>query len=467
MTFARAAPTLPAMIERFDLAVIGAGVVGCAVARRAALEGARVLVLEKAWDVLDGASKGNSGILHTGFDAPEGSLERACVAEGHAEYLAIRERLNLPLLETNALVLAWSEAEAERLPALTATAAVNGVAVEPLTGAQARALEPGLAEGVVAAFRVPGEHIVDPWSAPHAYLAQALANGAALLRGAEATGGAWEGDGWRLDTAQGPVRARAVVNAAGLWGDVVDRLLLGDADFEIRPRKGQFVVYDKAAFGLTRHILLPVPSDTTKGVVVCRTAWGNLLVGPTAEEQESREDASTDAGALAALMARGAAILPGLSGMAVTATYAGLRPATEEKHYRIRHEADRNWVTVGGVRSTGLSAALGLARHVWGLLALDTPAPAAPVWPAAPLIAETGPRDWSRPGHGGIVCHCEMVTRREIEAALTGPMAARTFAGLKRRTRCGMGRCQGFACMAELAALTQGRLREPMAEPLG
>jgi glycerol-3-phosphate dehydrogenase len=455
------------MTERFDLAVIGAGVVGCAIARRAALEGARVVVLEKAWDVLDGASKGNSGILHTGFDAPEGSLEQACVAAGHAEYLAIRDRLNLPLLETGALVLAWTAEEADRLPALMAQAAANGVAVEPLTAAQARALEPGLAEGVVAAFRVPGEHVIDPWSAPHAYLAQALTNGAALMRGAEATGGAWEGDGWRLDTAQGPVRARAVVNAAGLWGDVVERRLLGSAAFEIRPRKGQFVVFDKAAFGLARHILLPVPSETTKGVVVCRTAWGNLLVGPTAEEQESREDASTDAATLAALIARGAAILPGLRGMGVTATYAGLRPATEEKHYRIRRVPERNWVTVGGVRSTGLSAALGLARHVWGLLALETAPPAEPAWPAAPLIAETGPRDWTRPGHGGIVCHCEMVTRREIEAALAGPMAARTFAGLKRRTRCAMGRCQGFACMAELAALTRGRLREPLAEPLG
>ncbi len=451
---------------RYDVAVIGAGVVGCAIARRFTLDGARVVVLEKAAEVLDGASKANSAILHTGFDAPVGTLEAAAIRAGHAEYLEIRERLGLPLIACGALVVAWTEAEAARLPALVATAHANEVAdVVPLSAAEARALEPELGPGVAGAFRVPGEALIDPWSAPHAYLAQALLNGADLRLDAEVRGGRHDGD-WRLDTTQGPVRAGLVVNAAGLFGDHVEERLLGASRFAIRPRKGQFLVYDKTAAALASHILLPVPTEITKGIVVCRTAWGNLLVGPTAEEQEDRTTAALDGATLAGLRARAEAILPALKDHEITAIYAGLRPATEEKGYRVRAVPERSYIAVGGIRSTGLSAALGLAQHVRRLW--DRPAApiAAPLWPTLPNLAETATRDWQRPGNGGIVCHCERVTRREIEAALAGPLPARTFAGLKRRTRVTMGRCQGFYCGAALAGLTAGRLAVPMlAEP--
>ena len=309
---------------RFDVAVIGAGVVGCAVARRLALEGARVAVLEKAADILDGASKGNSAILHTGFDAPPGTLEAQCVARGREEYLEIHASLGLPLLRTGALVLAWSEEEEAKLPALIDKAHSNGVRdVRPMTAAELLASEPGLARGVRAGFRVPGEHVIDGWSAPLAYLNQALANGATLVRRCEVLGGAFDGSRWTLDTSRGAVNAGIVVNAAGLYGDIVDERVLGRADFEIRPRKGQFVVYDKPAAALVRHILLPVPTATTKGVVVCRTAYGNLIVGPTAEEQASRDRADLVPETLETLRRRGEEILPALVGRPADVLYHG------------------------------------------------------------------------------------------------------------------------------------------------
>lgn len=449
----------------FDVAVIGAGVVGCALARAFTLAGARVVVLEKAVDVLDGASKANSAILHTGFDAPEGSLELACIREGYALYHEVRERLGLPLVKAGAMVLAWTEEEVAGLPALMDQAVANGVTdIHPLTGPQARALEPQLSAKVQAGFRVPGEHLVDPWSAAHGYLLQALANGAVLMRQAEVLAGRHAGDGWHLATTAGAVSASLVINAAGLWGDEVDRRVRGESWFTIKPRKGQFVVYDKTAAALAGHILLPVPTKVTKGIVVCRTAFGNLLVGPTAEEQDDRDHASLDRETLKALMRRGAEILPALEGHEVTAVYAGLRPATEEKHYRIRTDLAPDYICVGGIRSTGLSAALGIAAYVVRLAGrADTPL-GDPVWPVVPNISVDGQRDWQRPGHGGVVCHCELVTQREIEAALKGPMPAGSLAGLKRRTRATMGRCQGFYCTAELARLTEGRLAQPMLE---
>lgn len=451
---------------QFDVAIIGAGIVGCALARAFTLAGAKVVVLEKAVDVLDGASKGNSAILHTGFDAPEGSVELACIREGQALYHDIHARLGLPLIRAGAMVLAWTEAEEATLPSLMAQAQANGVTdVHPLTAAEARALEPQLAPSVRAGFRVPGEHLIDPWSAAHGYLLQAIANGAELRRGAEVLAGRRAGELWHLATTAGPVTAGHVINAAGLWGDEVDRRVTGSAWFTIKPRKGQFVVYDKTAAALAGHILLPVPTGITKGIVVCRTAFGNLLVGPTAEEQDDRDRATLDRPTLQALMRRGQEILPALAQHEVTAVYAGLRPATEAKEYRLRFDLAPGYTCVGGIRSTGLSAALGIAAHVLRRVTGDWQPPPDPAWPRVPNISTEGARDWQSPGHGGILCHCELVTRREVEAALTGPLAAGSLAGLKRRTRVTMGRCQGFCCSAELARITAGRLAQPMLEP--
>jgi glycerol-3-phosphate dehydrogenase len=446
------------------VAIIGAGVVGCATARRFALAGRSVLLLEQGADILSGASKANSAILHTGFDAPPGSLELECMQAGYGEYLALREARNLPLLETGALVVAWSEADEARLEGLEAQAHANGVTDATRIGRESlRAREPHLAGTARAALSVPREHLIDPWSPFLAYVIEAQALGARVERKTQVTGGAFDGAVWSLETNRGRFAARWVVNCAGLFGDIVEHKLLGEASFTIKPRKGQFVVFDKAAAAFLGAIILPVPNERTKGLVLTRTVFGNVLVGPTAEEQEDRTRPTVTTPELEMLIAKAAEILPALEGMPVTATYAGLRPATEEKHYRIRHEPDRHWLSAGGIRSTGMTSALGLAQHLLRLHGGEVSVPAAA--PLMPNLAEHEPRDWQRPGYGEIVCHCEMVTRREIDAALDGPLPPGDFGGLKRRTRCGMGRCQGFYCNGRLAELTQGRLAEPLAVP--
>lgn len=452
--------------ETFDVAIIGGGVVGCAVARRFALAGAKIVLIEKGPDILSGASKANSAILHTGFDAPPGSLELELIKGGRAEYLEIRETLNLPLLRTGALVCAWSAAEAEKLEAIAAQSRANGIDSLSLLGAgEARAGVPGLAAGLVAALEVPDEYVIDPWSAPLAYLAQALALGARVLRHAELLDGRYDG-GWTLRTTAGEIAASAVINAAGLFGDTVDERLGLAPGFRIKPRKGQFVVLDKAAFAHVPRIILPVPTEITKGVVVCPTAFGNVLIGPTAEEQEDRTRATVEKKTLEALLKRGAEIVPALADMPVTAVYAGLRPASEEKAYRVFVRPERRAITLGGIRSTGLSAALGLAQYALTRFADFGTSFVPPVevpTVEVPNLAETRERDWQRPDHGEIVCHCELVTRREIEAALASPLPPGDFGGLRRRTRAGMGRCQGFYCNARLAELTRGRFATPLA----
>ncbi len=459
--------TTPTGGQPFDVAIIGGGVVGCAMARRFALDGARVILLEKASDILNGASKGNSALLHTGFDAPAGSLELACVRAGYEEYMEIRERLNVPVLKAGAVVVAWTEDDAARLDAIESRARANGITdVQRLSRTELLDREPHLAPSALEALLVPGESVIDPWSAPLAYLRQALENGARVRFNAEVESGRLENGVWRLDCGGTAVAARTVINCAGLYGDLLEQKLLGECPFSIRPRKGQFVVFDKAAAGYLRTIILPVPTERTKGLLLTPTVFGNVLVGPTAEDQESRSEAVVDGETLRNLVHKACTVLPALQDISITAVYAGLRPATEYKEYQVRFDQARQWISVGGIRSTGLTSALGLARHIYGLYTgsgIEHTPVEQPVWPQVPNLAESGPRDWQRPGYGEIVCHCEMVTLRELEAALEGPVPARDLGGLKRRTRAGMGRCQGFYCSGRLASLTQGHLDEPLA----
>jgi len=450
----------------YQVAVIGGGVVGCAVLRAFALAGARAILLERGPDILSGASKANSALLHTGYDAPANSLELACVREGYDAYLDIRERLNLPLVETSALMVAWTEAERARLPELLAQAEANGVeGVIALDRREALRRAPNLNPEARGAVLIQGEHVIDPWSAPLAYAMQAIANGATVVRGCEVTGGELDGGRWRLETSQGAVNAEVVVNCAGLFGDLVESIVR-DPPFAIAPRKGQFVVFDKSAASLVDTVILPVPTEATKGVLVAPTAFGNLLVGPTAEEQDDRETAAVDTATLKMLVRRAAEIVPGLAKHPVTASYAGLRPATRHKDYQIEALADRQWITVGGIRSTGLTGALGIGALIRRLYERNF-APlediANPLWTPVPNLAEFRPRPYQRGGSGEIVCHCEAVTRGEIEAALTGPLPATDFGGLKRRTRCMMGHCQGFYCTWRIAQLAAGRIEIPVA----
>lgn len=442
------------MGRAYDIAVIGGGVVGLAILRRFSLQGLSCILLERGADILSGASKGNSALLHTGFDAPAGSLELSCMQAGYREYLDIRERLNLPLIESSALVVAWTEAELAVLPGIVEKAHENGVSdVRQIDVAELRRREPLLAAGARGAVLVPGEHIIDPWSAPLAYGLQALGHGAVILRDAEVSGGTLANGEWRVASGVGEVRARLVVNAAGNFGDLVEAIAR-PSPFKITPRKGQFVVFDKPAAKLVNAIILPVPSERTKGVVLFRTAFGNLAIGPTAEDQDEREIAACDRETLARLTARAIAMVPQLEGIGINAIYAGLRPASQHKDYVIEALKERNWITVGGIRSTGLTAALGIAQHVSRICTETfgmTGEAAARAWTPVPNLCE----DRSRPHEAGgeIVCHCEMVTRGEIESALAGPLPARDMGGLKRRTRATMGRCQGFYCSAQVNAL--------------
>ena len=445
--------------EVFDVAVIGAGVVGTAIFKEFCEQGAKTVLVEKANDILDGASKGNSAILHTGFDAPPDTLEHKCVQRGYEEYMKIKDDYNLPFLNTKALVVAWNDEQLGKLDAILQKGLGNGVKeLDLLTHEQIKKREPNLSLDAKGAILVHGESLIDPWSAPLAYVKKGINCGGKIAFSHEVKGGHHNGKYWELQTSQKPINAKVIINAAGLYGDIVDKIK-GTQDFKIIPRKGQFVIFDETAYNLINSIILPVPTKRTKGVVITKTAFGNILVGPTAEDQESRTDSQTVKETLEDLKNKAFHMLPALKNHKVTATFAGLRPASDEAYYRVSINDEKNWITAGGIRSTGLTSSLGLAKHIFELH--DTKyekSSKADEKVTVPNISEFAPRDHQKEGYGKIVCHCECVTQREIKNACHGEIGAGNVGGLKRRTRAMMGRCQGFNCEAAVTQICKNEV---------
>jgi glycerol-3-phosphate dehydrogenase len=447
-----------------DVAVVGAGVVGCAVARHLALAGATVAVLDRAPDVGDGTSKANTAVLHTGFDTDPGSLESRLVSHGHGLLAGYASAAGIAVERTGALLVAWDDEQEAALPGLEAKAGANGYTDARQVGAaEVRALEPHLGPEAGGGLLVPGEWVIDPWSVTLAFAVEAVGVGTRLLLSTPVERVTTGDTGHELEVPGGAVRARWLVNAAGLGADRVDALL-GHHDFTVTPRRGQLVVFDKLARRLLTRILLPVPTARTKGVLVSPTTWGNVLLGPTAEDLDDRTDTASTAAGVDGLLLAGRRILPELLDEEVTAVYAGLRAATEHRDYRIRLHAGQRYVSIGGIRSTGLTSSMAIAAHVADLLegagAGWSGAARRLATPSMPPLGATQERPLQDPGriaadpaYGTPICHCEQVSRGEVRDACHGPVAATGLGGVRRRTRAMNGRCQGFYCAAEVVAL--------------
>nr|WP_202538454.1 FAD-dependent oxidoreductase [Streptomyces sp. SID8379] len=454
----------------YDITVVGAGVVGCALARELVRRapGARIALLDAADDIGEGTSKANTAILHTGFDAAPGSLEARLVRDGSRRLASYAAESGIPVEPVGALLIAWDPDQLAALPGLAAQAERNGHhAVRPIPVEELRSREPHLGPGALGALDVPGESVICPWTTTLAYATQAVRAGVDLhLNSRVENVRSGTGTHRLIVAGRGSLTTRWLVNAAGLHADTVDRML-GHETFTVTPRRGQLIVYDTFARDLVRHILLPVPTVRGKGVLVTPTVHGHVLLGPTAEDlsgDDAKRATHSTADAIDLLRARSRRILPRLVDEEIVAVHAGLRAATGHDDYRIDARPGRHYVTVGGIRSTGLTASMGIAAYVADLLAdsgcaaLGTPRELPPV--TVPNLGEAFPRPYQRPEliardpeFGVLVCHCERVTRGEIRAALTTTIPPASLAGLRRRTRAGAGRCQGAACGAAVREL--------------
>ena len=450
----------------FDVAIVGAGAVGCAVARELTRRGAHCVIVEAGSDVGAGTSKANTAIHHTGFDANPGTVESRLVARGYRLLDQYATRVGIPVAKLGALMVAWTPEQREALAGIQAKAVENGYEeTRAVDLEELYAREPNLGPGAEGAIEIPGEGILCTFTTTLAFATEAVSDGCELVLNASVRAVRDAEGGHLLDTERGPIRAEYLVNAAGLRSDEIDAML-GHSGFRVTPRRGELIVFDKLARGLVNHILLPVPTEKTKGVLVSPTIYGNVLLGPTADDIADKTDRSTTESGLAGLMGAGERIIPRLVRQEVTATYAGLRAATEHRDYQLNAHPEQRYVCAGGIRSTGISGSLGIAEWAREALAeagLELPDPGAEPDFRMPNIGEFGMRPYqdreliSRdPDHGRIVCFCERVTRGEIDAALRSRLPPVDADGLRRRTRALMGRCQGFFCGAEIAALFDG-----------
>jgi glycerol-3-phosphate dehydrogenase len=449
-----------------DVAIIGAGVVGAAIARELSRFDLRCTLVEAGPDVGAGTSKANTALLHTGFDAKPGTLEARLVRRGHELLTDYAAEVGIPLGRTGALLVAWSEEQRAAFPGIVERAHANGyTAIRELENEELYQFEPQLARCAHGALEVPDEGIVCPFTTPLAYATEAVLAGCDLRLNTKVTRVERLASGFVVEAGDVRLTTRFLVNAAGLRSDEIDRLV-GHDGFTMTPRRGELIVFDKLARPLLRHIILAVPTGTTKGVLFAPTVFGNILLGPTAEDIRDKSDTSSTESGLAFLRSEAQRMLPALLRHEVTAVYVGLRAATENSDYQLTVHAAEGYACVAGIRSTGLTASLAIAEHVRELLGdAGLPLREKPDLPRVrmPNIGELAPRPYEQQarisdnaGYGRIVCFCERVTRGEILDALASPIPPVDLDGLRRRTRVLMGRCQGFYCGAEVRALLGG-----------
>ena len=451
----------------YHCAVIGAGIVGSAIARDLAGHGLSVALVEARDDVGDGTSKANTAILHTGFDAKPGTLESVLVSRGYRLLSEYARDTNIPVERTGAVLVAWDDEQLHALPGLKDKAEANGYhECEIIDATTVYGLTPQLGDGALGGLTVPDESIICTWTVNLALATDAIHRGAALLTNHRVESIDVSEDVTRLHTSAGLVTARWVVNAAGLGADRIDAKF-GHARFTVTPRRGELIVYDKLARSLVDKIVLPVPTARGKGVLISPTIYGNVMLGPTSEDLQDRTATATSEAGLEFLLEKGRTLMPRLLSEEVTATYSGLRAAIDHGDYLIETDAAQRYLLVGGIRSTGLTAGMAIAEYVRGRLqdaGVELVAePELPAPPRMPNLGEAFTRPYQDdariaedPEYGTVVCFCERVTAGELRDACRSTIPPAGLDGLRRRTRVMNGRCQGFFCGAAVQNVLDG-----------
>ena len=453
----------------YDVIIIGGGVVGCAVARELARYRARIALLERAEDVCSGASKANSGIVHAGFDAAPGTAKARFNLLGNRQMGALARELDFEFARCGSLVLCLDEADRPRLEALAARGRQNGVpGLEILPGDEVRRREPMVSERCVAALWAPTGGIVCPFGLTIALAENACDNGVTFLPLTEVTAIARMEGGYRVETGRGALTARCVVNAAGVYADVLHNQVSARR-LHITPRKGDYCLLDKTAGGHVRSTIFQLPGVAGKGVLVTPTVHGNLLLGPTATDQTDRENTATTAAELDFLQRRAAEGVRALPLRAVITAFSGLRAHEDGGDFVLGSPGDApGFFDAAGIESPGLTSAPAIGRWLAERVAAYLGAPPRADWQPRRrgiLRAASLPEEERRaliawqPAYGAIVCRCEQISEGEILDAIARTPGARSLDGLKRRVRQGMGRCQGGFCTPramELLAQARG-----------
>lgn len=456
--------------DQYDVLIIGAGVTGCAIARELSHTGLKIALSDACDDVAMGASRANSAIVHAGYDCVPGTLMAKLNVRGNEMFDDMCESLNVPLLRVGSFVIAFGEEDEKELNNLLERGRANGVpGLEIISGERAREMEPKLSDDVTAALWAPTAGITCPYELTIAMSENARANGADILLRKRAVAIDYANDEFTVKFEDGTsVSAKYVVNAAGVYADEVARLI-GDDSFTISPRKGEYMLLDKQAL-CVGTVIFQTPSKLGKGVLVSPTVDGNIFAGPTAQDKVEKNDTQTTPEGLAELKKFSLKSVPTLNLRQVITSFAGVRAQPSTGDFIIR-PSDKNarFIHAAGICSPGLSSAPAIAEYVRGLIkeaGADTTERADAVYvrehakPFRQMDADERAEAYKRnPLYGRIICRCETVTEAEIVDAIH--RGATTVDGVKRRTRAGMGRCQGGFCAPRVMEILSRELGVP------
>ncbi len=456
----------------YDVVIIGAGVCGCAVARELSRYRLKICVVEKETDVCEGTSKANSGIVHAGFDAVPGTNKARFNVAGNRMMEEMSEILDFPFKRTGALVVCNDSKESDRLMKLKKQGEENGVAgLRILSAEEAHRIEPDLAVSVCAALYAPTSGIVCPFQMTIAYAENAAVNGAEFMTGTEVTGIDKGKDGYEVLTDKGTLRTKYVVNAAGVYADRFHNMVSRDR-IHITPRKGDYCLLDKNAGDHVSHTVFQLPTVMGKGVLVTPTVHGNLLVGPTARDMDDREATMTTAGEISYLKEAACRSVRDIPFDQVITSFAGLRAREDGRDFIIGEVRDApGFIDVAGIESPGLSSAPAIGVYVKNIVVSlahpeekkDFTEKRKGFTGFAGLTREEQKEIIARdPSYARVICRCETVTEGEITEAIRRPVGAVSLDGIKRRTRAGMGRCQGGFCTPKVMEILSRELNVPM-----
>ena len=456
----------------FDVCVIGAGVVGCAAAMMLGRYELSVCTVERAEDVCSGTSKANSAIVHAGYDAKPGTLKARMNVRGAAMIRELSRTLDFSYRENGSLVLCFDEKDMPKLNELYERGIKNGVeGLRILTGEEVRRLEPAVSDKAVAALLAPTAGIVCPFGMTVAFAENAAENGVEFRRLTTVTGVERRGEGFTVKTDGGDITSRFIVNAAGVYSDVIHNMIC-ENKLHITPRRGEYVLLDKQTGDLVSHTVFQLPGAYGKGVLVTPTVHGNLLVGPSAEDCGDPEDTETTAEGTASVKQRALLSVPSVPYNMTITGFAGLR-AHEDGDDFIIGESAPGFFDAAGIESPGLTSAPAIGEYIAELIAKKADARprenAVTERRGIPRVSELPAEERSRlikedPAYGVIVCRCENVSEGEIVAAIRRNPGAVSLDGVKRRVRQGMGRCQAGFCTPAAAAILSRELGITMEE---
>ena len=440
----------------YDVAVIGAGCTGSAIARYLSRYQVKACVIEREEDVCDGTSKANSAIVHAGFDAHTGTMKAKMNVRGSEMMEDLSRELDFPYDRNGSLVVPTADQDASLLDELKAQGEANGVKdIRILDEAELKEMEPNLADGVVKALFAPTGAIVCPFNMTIALAENAADNGVEFFLNTTVEKISREGDHYLIETDGKPIKAKAVVNAAGVYADAINNMV-SSHKYHITARRGQYNLLDKTAGSHVRHTIFQLPTKMGKGVLVTPTVHGNLLVGPTAEDIDNKEGVNTTADGLGSLPKTSALSVKNIPFREVITAFAGLRAHEDGGDFVIGEAEDApNFFNALGIESPGLSSAPAIGEYLADMVAEKLGLLKNPNFngtrkgildPSKLSIEERNELIRKEPAYGQIICRCEMITEGQILDAIHRTLGARSLDGVKRRTRAGMGRCQAGFC---------------------